>query len=188
MSQYPILSASVQRTLAFAVETAKRYRHEFMVIEHLLYALLYDRGVIKTLKLCRADGKALKQQLLLFFTQDMDALDDDADSDPEQTIAVQRIIQHAAQHVVSCEKKMLEGVDILVALFEEEDSHAVYLLQEQNISRLDIVNTLADDKLKEIFLEELDLEDDSVEENLIHSESEQNKHPLAAVWHDIRLI
>ncbi len=140
MPDHPTLSSAVQITLEMAVDLARKRHHEYLQVEHLLYALLHDPDSREAIFHAGGDIDKLKVELELFLESSVEALAEPPENYfPQQTIAVQRIFARAFQHVMSCEKKVLEGTDILVALFEEEESFAVYFLTKQGVTRFGVV-------------------------------------------------
>ena len=144
MAKLPRVSADLQVTFGTAVETARRMKHEYVQLEHLLLALLGDEDVVAVIAACGGQGEALKADLERFLAQDVPALDVPDKYLPEQTRGVQRTLARAMQHVMNSEKHLLEGVDVLVALFEEPDSHAVYFLEKAGVARFELVKAVSD--------------------------------------------
>ncbi|MFM1549563.1 MAG: Clp protease N-terminal domain-containing protein, partial [Lentisphaeria bacterium] len=140
MDSKPILSNELRITFGLAVNTARRYRHEYLMLEHVLFALLHDPDSREAIYECGGDVDSLKERLVEFFKNDVEVVEYDGDYIPEETNSIKRVIQRATNHVISCEKNVLEGIDILVALFHEQDSHAAYFIQEQGLSRFDLIN------------------------------------------------
>ncbi len=137
------ISRELEATLNLAIEEARRHRHEFLCLEHVLYALLFDESVAKVIRHCAGDVEALKRDLEVFFEETLEKLPEGAEVEPQQTLGFQRAIHRAALHVQSAGKEEISGRDILVALFRERDSYAVYLLEKQGITRLDVVNYIS---------------------------------------------
>ncbi|MCC6848457.1 MAG: ATP-dependent Clp protease ATP-binding subunit ClpA [Deltaproteobacteria bacterium] len=137
------ISRELEISLALAVSEARRRRHEFLCIEHVLYALLHDADVAEVVRHCGGDVEELKRALERFFDEKVQRLPSGADVSPEQTIGFQRVIQRAAAHVQSSGKDEILGRNVLVAIFREPDSHAAYLLDQQGITRLDVVSYIA---------------------------------------------
>ena len=136
-------SQELKDTLATAFNEALRRRHEFVTLEHVLYALLDDPNGSKILKACGGDLAALRVDLEHFFETNMQALPEGVEQDPQQTLAFQRVFQRAVMHVQSSGKNLMDSSNLLVAFFREHDSYAVYLLQKQGISRLDVVRYIS---------------------------------------------
>ena len=136
-------SQELKDTLATAFNEALRRRHEFVTLEHVLYALLDDPNGSKIIKACGGDLDGLRADLDKFFETNMQALPQGVEQDPQQTLAFQRVFQRAVMHVQSSGKNIMDSSNLLVAFFREHDSYAVYLLQKQGISRLDVVRYIS---------------------------------------------
>ena len=137
------ISRELEISLALAMNEARRRRHEFLCIEHLLYALLHDDDVAEILRQCGGDVMALKRSLERFLDEHLEKLPDGMDMAPQQTIGFQRVIQRAAAHVQSAGKDEILGRNVLVAIFREPDCHAAYLLEQQGITRLDVISYIS---------------------------------------------
>ena len=112
------ISRELEMTLNLAVTEARRRRHEFLCIEHVLYALLHDADVAEIIRQCGGDVTDLKQSLERFFAEKLETLPDDAEiTTPQQTLGFQRVIQRAAAHVQSAGKDEILGRNVLVAIF-----------------------------------------------------------------------
>jgi ATP-dependent Clp protease ATP-binding subunit ClpA len=137
-------SKELKDTLATAFNEALRRRHEYVTLEHVLYALLDDPKVKKIIQACGGDLKGLRSDLDAFFEANMTPLPDGIEQDPQQTLAFQRVFQRAVMHVQSSGKKVMDSSNLFVAFFREHDSYAVYLLEKkQGISRLDVVRFIS---------------------------------------------
>jgi ATP-dependent Clp protease ATP-binding subunit ClpA len=137
------ISRELEISLALAMNEARRRRHEFLCIEHMLYALLHDDDVAEILRQCGGDVMALKRSLERFLDEHLEKLPDGMDMAPQQTIGFQRVIQRAAAHVQSAGKDEILGRNVLVAIFREPDCHAAYLLEQQGITRLDVISYIS---------------------------------------------
>jgi ATP-dependent Clp protease ATP-binding subunit ClpA len=135
-----MISKELESTLSVALKEAKRRRHEYVSLEHLLYALLQDKDASRAIINCGGDIDRLRKALDEFFNGQMDALPEGVDQEPHQTLGFHRILQRAVIHAQSAEKKEINGGNLLIAMFREPDSYAVYLLEEQGITRFDVVN------------------------------------------------
>ena len=133
------LEKSLHRALALAVER----RHEFATLEHLLYALLEDPDAIAVLKACGVDLERLERELETFIDEELESLTTDEAVEAKPTTGFQRVVQRAVLHVQSSGRSEVTGANILVAIFSERESHAVYFLQEQDMSRYDAVNYIS---------------------------------------------
>ncbi len=138
-----MLSKELEVTLNMAFKDAREQRHEFMTVEHLLLALLDNPTAAKVLRACGADINELRKQLKDFIKDSAPLLPDEEDRDTQPTLGFQRVLQRAVFHVQSSGKKEVNGANVLVAIFGERESHAVYLLNRQNVARLDVVNCIS---------------------------------------------
>lgn len=138
-----MLSKELEVTLNMAFKEAREQRHEFMTVEHLLLALLDNPTAAKVLRACGADLNALRRQLTEFVSESSPLLSEEEDRDTQPTLGFQRVLQRAVFHVQSSGKKEVNGANVLVAIFGERESHAVYLLNQQNVARLDVVNCIS---------------------------------------------
>jgi ATP-dependent Clp protease ATP-binding subunit ClpA len=135
-----MISKELESTLNIALKEAKKRRHEYVCLEHLLYALLQDKDASRAIINCGGDIDRLRKALDEFFNGQMDILPEGVDQEPHQTLGFHRILQRAVIHAQSAEKKEINGGNLLIAMFREPDSYAVYLLEEQGITRFDVVN------------------------------------------------
>jgi len=138
-----VLSKELEVTLNLAFKAAREQRHEFMTVEHLLLGLLDNPTAAKVLRACGADLNQLRRQLVDFIRDNAPVLPEDDDRDTQPTLGFQRVLQRAVFHVQSSGKKEVTGANVLVAIFGERESQAVYLLNQQNIARLDVVNCIS---------------------------------------------
>ena len=138
-----MISRELQITLNLAVSEARRRKHEYLTLEHVLYALLHDQRGSEIIEACGGRRDPLKQRLEDFFDSSMETLDGDDVGAPEQTLAFQRTVQRAAYQVQSSGQKEMDAGNILASMFREEDSHAVYLLEQESVSRLDVLNYIS---------------------------------------------
>src|SRR4026207_594288 len=160
-----MIAQELEVSLHMAFMEARQKRHEFITVEHLLLALLDNppasqvpRGCApaarlllalpaapsasEVLRACAADIEDLRKQLAEFVTEHTPILSGE-EADTQPTLGFQRVIQRAILHVQSSGKKEVTGANVLVAIFGEKDSHAVYFLQQQGITRLDVVNYIS---------------------------------------------
>ena len=135
-----MLSKELEKALNESFKQARSQRHEYITVEHLLLALLEDSAALRVLNACQADVEALRGDLNEFIdaTTPMVSGDDEVDTQP--TLGFQRVLQRAVFHVQSSGKAEVSGANVLVAIFSEQESQAVYFLKTQDISRLDVVN------------------------------------------------
>jgi len=138
-----MLSRNLEQTLHRALGLANERRHEYATLEHLLLALGDDADATTVLKACGVDVERLKRDLTEFLDKDLAGLVSDRAGDPKPTAGFQRVVQRAAIHVQSSGRDEVTGANVLVALFSERESHAVYFLQLQDMTRLDAVNFIS---------------------------------------------
>ncbi|MGF1645232.1 MAG: ATP-dependent Clp protease ATP-binding subunit ClpA [Thiotrichales bacterium] len=138
-----MLSKELEHTLNQAFKQAREKRHEFMTVEHLLLALLENVTAAQLLRACGADTEKLTRELRAFIEANTPLLPPDENRDTQPTLGFQRVLQRAVFHVQSSGKKEVTGANVLVAIFGEQESHAVYLLAKQDITRLDVVNYIS---------------------------------------------
>ncbi len=138
-----MLSSELEFCLNEAFQNARDRRHEFMTVEHLLLALLDIPRVHEILKACDSNVGELRQQLTTFIDEATPRMSSDADNDVQPTLGFQRVLQRAVFHVQSSGKKEVTGANVLVAIFSEKQSQAVYFLGLQDITRLDVVNYIS---------------------------------------------
>ncbi|MGD8956844.1 MAG: ATP-dependent Clp protease ATP-binding subunit ClpA [Chromatiaceae bacterium] len=138
-----MLSKELEFTLNQAFKSAREKHHEFMTIEHLLLALLDNPAAAQVLRACGADIEALRKDLDGFLEETTPLILDDDTRETQPTLGFQRVLQRAVFHVQSSEKKEVTGANVLVAIFSEQESQAVFFLDRQNITRLDVVNYIA---------------------------------------------
>ncbi|CAG0943044.1 ATP-dependent Clp protease ATP-binding subunit ClpA [Gammaproteobacteria bacterium] len=138
-----MLSSELEYCLNEAFQQARRNRHEYMTVEHLLLAILDIPSVAEILKSCGADMERLRRELEEFTDQSTPRLKGESDQDVQPTLGFQRVLQRAVFHVQSSGKKEVKGENVLVAIFGEKQSHAVYLLGLHDVARLDVVNFIS---------------------------------------------
>ena len=136
----PLIAKELQASFRLALAEAKRMRHEYLTLEHLLLALLKDTKTRQVLTACGANIRRLQKRLEEFLERTVERLPVGVEADPQQTIGVERVLQRAAIHALSAEQKIIDGGDVLVAIFREDESHALYLLQQEGVTRLDVLN------------------------------------------------
>ena len=135
-----MLSKELEHTLNVAFKEAREKRHEFMTVEHLLLALLDNNAATKVLRACGADLEKLREELTRYLDESTPMLSPKDERETQPTLGFQRVLQRSVFHVQSSGKKEVTGANVLVAIFGERESQAVYFLNKQNITRLDVVN------------------------------------------------
>jgi ATP-dependent Clp protease ATP-binding subunit ClpA len=138
-----MITRELQATLSAAVEEAIERRHEYVTLEHLLLALLSDRTAANVIRNCGGDTHALRRDLENFFDERVEQLAEETTHVPEQTEMFTRILQYAMLQAQGSGQKEIDGGNILAALFQAERSYAVYLLRQQGVTRLDVLNFIA---------------------------------------------
>ena len=139
-----MLSNELEYCLNEAFQRARDEQHEFITVEHLLLALLDTQHVIEILKACGADIERLRRELKEFISESTPRLhDEDEEVDVQPTLGFQRVLQRAVFHVQSSGKKEVTPTNVLVAIFSEKQAQAVYLLDEHDVARLDVVNYIS---------------------------------------------
>jgi len=167
-----MLSKELEFTLNNAFKEAREKRYEFMTVEHLLLALLDNPTAAQVLRSCGGDLESLRTELVEFIDENTPLLDDSDNRETQPTLGFQRVLQRAVFHVQSSGKKEVTGANVLVAIFGEQDSHTVYLLNKQNVTRLDVVNYISHGISKIPDEEKGELEDLSNESSMEEGESE----------------
>jgi ATP-dependent Clp protease ATP-binding subunit ClpA len=140
-----MIAQELEVSLHMAFVEARQQRHEFITVEHLLLALLDNPSAAEVLRACSANIDDLRKSLSNFIKDNTPQVAGTDDVDTQPTLGFQRVIQRAIMHVQSTGngKKEVTGANVLVAIFGEKDSHAVYYLHQQGVTRLDVVNFIA---------------------------------------------
>lgn len=140
-----MIGQELEITLHEAFAEARSAKHEYMTVEHLLLALLNNASALDALRACNVDLDAMRNALVQFVQEHAEVANDKEVKDCVPTLGFQRVIQRAMMHVQSSSagKKEVKGENVLVAIFGEKDSHAVYYLNQQGVTRLDVVNYIA---------------------------------------------
>jgi len=138
-----MLSRNLEQTLHRALAMASTRNHEYATLEHLLLALSEDQDAVAVMRACGVDVEKLRRELTTYVDNELQNLAARRRDDPKPTASFQRVVQRAAIHVQSSGRQEVTGANVLVALFSERESHAVYYLQEQEMSRFDAVNYIS---------------------------------------------
>ncbi len=139
-----MLSKDLELTLNLAFRDARAKRHEFMTVEHLLLALLDNETALQVLKSCGADLNALRRDLAHFIEETTPLIPvHDTHKETQPTLGFQRVLQRAVFHAQSSSKREVTGGNVLVAIFSEQESQAVYFLKQQSVARIDVVNYIS---------------------------------------------
>ncbi len=138
-----MIGRELQVTLQLAMTEAVNRNHEFLCLEHLLYAMLHDVTSSNILKNCGADLAALRRKLAHYLDDQVERLPKGEEVSPRYAIGVQRALQRAALHVQSAGRQEINGSNVLVAMFHETESPAIFFLQEQGVTRFDVINYIS---------------------------------------------
>src|SRR5664280_3381388 len=138
-----MIAQELEVSLHMAFVEARQKRHEFITVEHLLLALLDNPSAAEALRSCGGNIEQLRRDLAKFIGEHTPTVDGQEDIDTQPTLGFQRVIQSAILHVQSSGKKEVTGANVLVAIYGEKDSHAVFFLHQQGVTRLDVVNFIA---------------------------------------------
>ena len=154
-----MLDSELEKNLNDAFKLAHKKKHEFVTVEHLFLSLLDNNEALEVLNYCSADVEALKKNLETYITETTPVISEEDDLEIQPTLGFQRVLQRAVFHVQSSGKKEVNGANLLAAIFSEKESHSVYLLQQEGITRLDVVSFISHGKDDEEFEEESLTED-----------------------------
>ncbi|MBY0279452.1 ATP-dependent Clp protease ATP-binding subunit ClpA [Candidatus Binatia bacterium] len=135
----PSITQDLQTSLRQAIEEARKRRHEYLTLEHLLLALLDNPEVARMLEALGVDIETLRRELQQFLAEALETLPAGVHKPPEETPGIQRVLQRAAVHALSAERSSIDGPAVLVAFFREPSCHALYLLEQQGLTRLDVL-------------------------------------------------
>ena len=138
-----MISKELSVTLGLAVREAKKRRHEYVCIEHILFAVLYDSTGVEIIESCGGNIENLVNALEKFFDDNLENVPEGSEYVLQQTIAFQRVIQRAVNHVRSAEKHEVEVSDVLASIFLEKDSHASHFLNSEGVTRLDVLSYIS---------------------------------------------
>lgn len=138
-----MFSKDLEISISEAYHSARSRRHEYLTIEHLLLALLDNRSAAQVFSACELDAEQLKIDLLQALDEIVPVLQPGVERDTQPTVGFQRVLQRALYHVQSSERSEVLGANVLVSIFSEKSSHAVYLLHKHRLTRLDVVNYLS---------------------------------------------
>ncbi|PPR53083.1 MAG: ATP-dependent Clp protease ATP-binding subunit ClpA [Alphaproteobacteria bacterium MarineAlpha5_Bin6] len=138
-----MLSNNLEHTLKNAYSLASTHHHEFVTLEHLLFSMTEDKDALSVLNACGIDIPLLRDDLNKFILKHLENLKENYTGEPKLTNSFQRVLQRAAIHVQSTGREQVTGANVVVAIFSEQESHAVYFLSQQNMSRLDAVQYIS---------------------------------------------
>ncbi|OUS26023.1 ATP-dependent Clp protease ATP-binding subunit ClpA [Gammaproteobacteria bacterium 45_16_T64] len=176
-----MLSKDLEVTLNLAFRDARSKRHEYMTVEHLLLALLDNDSASSVLVACGSSIEILRGDLTAFVDETTPLIPtSDEDRETQPTLGFQRVLQRAVFHVQSSGKKEVTGANVLVAIFSEQESQAVYFLKKQDVARIDVVNYIAHGISKSVDESHQDMVEPSQEQGEEEVASESGKRPLEA--------
>ena len=135
-----MITKELQNTLLSALAEARQRRHEYLCLEHLLFSVAEEKTGSQILRACGADPAQLRRDLEGFLVEKLERLPEGTDREPEQTLGIQRVLQRAILHMHSSGKTEIASGDVLAAMFRESNSFAIFALEKQGVSRLDIIN------------------------------------------------
>lgn len=138
-----MISKELSAALGFAVREAKKRRHEYVCLEHVLFAVIHDTRGLEIIENCGGNPENLKNNLDRFLNEQIESVPEDGEYVLQQTIGFQRVIQRAVNHARSAEKPTVSLGDIIASIFQEKDSHAAYFLQSEGLTRLDILRYIS---------------------------------------------
>ena len=139
----PQVTDDLQTSLRTAWEDARRRRHEFLTLEHVLLALLDNDGVLLLLAQLEVDPDQIRHELELHLEHAVEVLPEDSQQPPQETPALQRVLQRAALHAVNSERATIDGPGLIAALFREPSCHALWTLESQGVTRLDVLRIIS---------------------------------------------
>ena len=135
-----MISDQLDKTLQRAKDFAEKLNHEYMTIEHLLYSMIDDNDAKDVFEACNVDMSSLKKELESFLKEKLTDLINTEVNEVKPTVGFQRVIQRAVIHVQSSGKDEASSANVLVSIFSERESHAVYFLQKEKLTRLDVID------------------------------------------------
>ena len=171
-----MISKELETSLNIAVQIAHEAKHEFVTTEHLLLALLDNNSAIDVLRACGADIDQLRMVLTEHLAHSVPLIGEDSESSTQPSIAFQRVLQRAIVHVQGSGKDSVDGANVIVALFSEQDSHAAFYLDQQDVTRFDVVSYLSHGVTKDSD----ELEGLPFPDQVESDEQEQQEGPLDA--------
>lgn len=144
-----MISKELEVSLNLAVTEAQQRKHEFVTVEHVLYALLHDPNAQRTIAACGGSVNEVLEDLEGFFDTKLQPVTENTEKVPKPTIAFQRVLQRAAQQVITAGKELIEADSVLIAMFSESDSHALYFMEKQGVSRYDVIRWVSHGIIKD---------------------------------------
>ncbi|HEY8210759.1 MAG TPA: ATP-dependent Clp protease ATP-binding subunit ClpA [Myxococcaceae bacterium] len=139
----PLIAKELRESFLHATQEAKRLRHEYLTLEHLLLALTRDARTREVLKACHVNIPKLQKNLEEYLAETVEQVAEGEEAEPQPTIAVERVLQRATIHALSAEQKTIDGGDVLVSMFREPDAQAVFFLRQEGVERIDVLNFIS---------------------------------------------
>jgi ATP-dependent Clp protease ATP-binding subunit ClpA len=138
-----MISKELQDTLNLALAEAAKRRHEYLTLEHLLFALLEDKSACDIIRACGGSVKTIRKELDEYMTNNMEQLPNGVEAMPSYTAALERVLTRAYMQAESSAQTTIDSGNVLAAMFQEKRSHSVYLLEKEGISRLDVLSYIS---------------------------------------------
>ena len=138
-----MISKELSAVFSHAVKEARKRRHEYVCVEHILYAIIHDSSGIEIIESCGGNVGNIQNELEKFFNEKLERVPDEKEYVLQQTMRFQRVIQRAVNHARSAEKESVYIGDILASMLEEKNSHAAYFMAAEGITRLDVLNVIS---------------------------------------------
>ncbi|HVE85646.1 MAG TPA: ATP-dependent Clp protease ATP-binding subunit ClpA [Myxococcales bacterium] len=139
----PLIAKELRESFLHATQEAKRLRHEYLTLEHLLLALTRDARTREVLRACQVNIPRLQKNLEEYLAETVEQVPEGTEAEPQPTIAVERVLQRATIHALSAEQKTIDGGDVLVSMFREADAQAVFFLRQEGVERIDVLNFIS---------------------------------------------
>ena len=150
----PSFSSGLEESIRRALSYANERKHDYATLEHLLLSLIDERDAAAVMRACNVDLDELRRQLLSHIDEELDSLIGDDDQEAQPTAAFQRVVHRAVIHVQSSGREEVTGANVLVAIFAERESHALYFLQQHDMTRFDAVQYISHGISKQVGISE----------------------------------
>ncbi len=177
-----LLSSSLEQALRLAIDYAHQYRHEYVMLEHLLLALIDEKDAKQVFAACAVDGDQLRRDIKDWLEKEIPQVEDESKDHPQPTMGFQRVIQRAIFHVQGAGRSEVNGANVLVALYAERESHAVHFLQEQNMSRHDAVSFISHGVTKDQAVDDMQSSDQEQGEQSGEEKKSERTHKALEKW------
>ena len=177
-----LLSPSLDQALRLAIDYAHQYRHEYVMLEHLLLALLDEKDAKQVFAACAVDSDQLRRDIKDWLEKEIPQVEEESKDHPQPTMGFQRVIQRAIFHVQGAGRSEVSGANVLVALYAERESHAVHFLQEQNMTRHDAVSFISHGVSKDQAIDNMQQADIDDEEQAKEEQKGDRVHKALEKW------